>query len=197
MLAGAMGSALMGLTGCGGSGSSSPFDNPPLVTNQAGASGQNLCFAYFQKCVNPIFFATQASGNTCAATGCHDNASGTGGALRLFPTPVPPQPLVNLSDPSQVIRATDMYKNFYSAQGEVVFNSPTESRLLTKPRVQNVLHGGGLIFTSSQDLGVKRFEYWINHPAPAGQDEFGDACYAMFTPAGKVNYSDSVACNTD
>jgi hypothetical protein len=189
-----MGSALIGLTGCGGSGSSSPLDNPPLVSNQAGASGQSLCFAYFQKCVNPIFFATQASGNTCAATGCHDNTSGTGGALRLYQT----QALIALTDPPQAIRATDMYKNFYSAQGEVVLNSPAESRLLTKPRVLNVLHGGGLIFTSSQDLGVKRFEYWINHPAPAGQDEFGDACYAMFTPTGASTYtSDTTTCNTN
>ena len=37
-----------------------------------------------------------------------------------------------------------MYKNFYSAQGAVVLGSPTQSRLLTKPLVQGVLHGGGL-----------------------------------------------------
>jgi hypothetical protein len=195
LLAG-MTSAVVGLAGCGGSGGGNPLNNPPVISNQAGTSGQNLCFAYFQKCVNPIFFATQATGNTCAAAGCHDNANGTGGALRLFPTPVPP--LVDMSLSPQAIKATDMYKNFYSSQGEVVIGSPLESRLVTKPRVLNVLHGGGLIFTSDQDLGLKRFEYWINHPAPKGQDEFGAACYSMFTPSDPAAYPDTTtSCNTN
>ena len=65
-----------------------------------------------------------------------------------------------------------MYKNFYSAQGEVVFGSPTQSRLIAKPRLLGVLHGGGLIFENDQDPNVRLIQYWITHPMPAGQDEF-------------------------
>ena len=95
------------------------------------------------------------------------------------------QPL-DVTDPANTpdtIRATDMYKNFYSAQGSVVIGSTTQSRLLAKPLVQGVLHGGGLIFANDQDPNAKLIEYWITHPSPNGQDEFSTATYAMFTPA--------------
>jgi hypothetical protein len=72
-----------------------------------------------------------------------------------------------------VIRVSDMYKNFYSAQGEVVAGSPTQSRLLAKPLLLNVLHGGGLIFENTSDANALLIQYWISHPAPQGQDEFG------------------------
>jgi hypothetical protein len=76
-----------------------------------------------------------------------------------------------------------MYKNFYSAQGEVVVGAPTQSRLVQKPLLLNILHGGGQIFTSEQDPNIQRFEYWITHPMPDGQDEFSPAAATMFTPA--------------
>ena len=91
-----------------------------------------------------------------------------------------------------VIRGSDMYKNFYSAQGEVIVGSTTQSRLLLKPQLLGVLHGGGLIFPSATDPNVKLIEYWISHPAPQGQDEFSTATYAMFTPADPVTGT----CNT-
>ena len=188
----------LALASCGGS-SSNPFDNPTTVTNGAGStSGQKLSFAYFQKCINPIFLAQlpiQLNGttttNTCAGSGCHAAATGTGGAFRVVPTATD----VDVSDPANtadVIRASDMYKNFYSAQGEVVVGSTTQSRLLAKPQLQGVLHGGGLIFTSATDVNVKLIEYWISHPAPQGQDEFSTATYAMFTPADPTTGT----CNT-
>jgi hypothetical protein len=176
--------ALM-LAGCGGG---NPLDNPPTVQNPASAGGQKLSFVYFQKCIQPIFIARlqinqggAISTNTCAAAGCHDNVSGTGGALRLVGAAQP----VDLSNPANtvdVIRASDMYRNFYSAQGEVVFGAPLSSRLLTKPLLLNVLHGGGLIFTSQSDPNVRLIQYWITRPMPQGQDEFGSAANAMFTP---------------
>lgn len=185
-----------GLAGCGGG--ANPLDNPALVSNLASASGQRLSFAYFQKCVNPIFVAPlqiQLGGatsiNTCAGAGCHDNTSGTGGALRIVAAAQP----VNLNDPSvtvDAIRASDMYKNFYSAQGEVVVGSVTQSRLLAKPMLLNVLHGGGLIFASESDPNAVLIKYWISHPTPLGQDEFSSASYSMFTPADPV----SGTCNT-
>jgi hypothetical protein len=174
------------LAGCGGS---NPLDNPPDVQNPAGTTGQKLSFAYYQKCVHPIFLAPLQinqngviSTNTCAASGCHDTVTGTGGAFRVIPT----APLIDVTNPANtpdVIRASDMYKNFYSAQGETLLSSPLASRLIAKPLVLNVLHGGGQIFLNDQDPNVRRILYWITHPAPQGQDEFSAATYNMFTPA--------------
>lgn len=193
-LAGAM--LALAVAGCGGGGT--PFDNPPDVENPLATTGQKLSFAYFQKCINPILLARlqinqggQLSTNTCAASGCHDNTNGTGGALRI----VPGAPPVDLADPAntpEAIRATDMYKNFYSAQGSVVVGAPTQSRLLAKPLLLNMLHGGGLIFENDQDPNVRLIEYWISRPLAQGQDEFGSAGNGMFTPPDPVSGS----CNT-
>jgi hypothetical protein len=189
--------AMTQLASCGGGGSN-PFGNPPLVDNPAGTTGQKLSFVYFQKCINPIFLAQLqinvngvVSTNTCAGSGCHDNATGTGGAFRV----VPSAQAVDVTDPANtpdVIRTADIYKNFYSAQGEVVIGSPSQSRLLTKPQLLNVLHGGGLIFANNQDPNVRLIEYWISHPMPAGQDEFSAAGNALFTPADPATGT----CNT-
>jgi hypothetical protein len=184
----AAGTVLVALGGCGG-GSSNPLDNPPPVSNPGVASGQHLSYAYFQKCINPIFLAQlsiqvngKTSVNTCAGSGCHDSVTGTGGAFRVFPA----AQALDVTDPAAtpaVIRASDMYKNFYSAQGEVVLGSAAQSRLLAKPLLMGVLHGGGLIFLSEDDPNAKLIKYWISHPAPQGQDEFSAATYSMFTPA--------------
>ena len=184
------------LAGCGGGGN--PFDNPPDVNNPLGTTGQKLSFAYFQKCINPILLARlqinqggQVSTNTCAASGCHDNTNGTGGALRI----VPGAAAVDLADPGntpEAIRASDMYKNFYSAQGSVVIGQPTQSRLLAKPLLLNMLHGGGLIFDDEQDPNARLIAYWISRPVAQGQDEFGSAGNGMVTPPDPVSGS----CNT-
>ncbi|HEU0203687.1 MAG TPA: hypothetical protein VFR86_25025 [Burkholderiaceae bacterium] len=154
--------------GCGGS--SNPLDNPPNVENGAGAQGRRLSFAYYQRCINPIFLAN-IDNTTCAASGCHDNANGTGGAFRVIPGAATVD-LANAANTPDVIRASDMYKNFYSSQGSVVIGAPLESRLLNKPLVRGVLHGGGLILTSAQDPNARLIEFWINRPAAQGQDEF-------------------------
>ena len=174
------------LANCGGS-ASNPLDNPTTIANPEAPGGQRLSFAYFQKCINPIFIAQlpvpgSATTNTCAGSGCHDTATGTGGAFRV----VPAAQAVDVSDPlvtPAVIRQADIYKNFYSAQGEVVIGSTAQSRLLAKPLLLNVLHGGGLIFANENDANAKLIKYWISHPAPLGQDEFSTATYSMFTPA--------------
>jgi hypothetical protein len=54
----------------------------------------------------------------------------------------------------------------------VVFADPAESRLVTKPLVKGVLHGGGRIFADDQDADVKLILYWMSHPAAQGQNEF-------------------------
>ncbi len=179
--------AFLGLAGCGGSGN--PLDNPSTLQNGPLASNQRLAFAYFQYCVFPIFnlqlpiqFANgQTAVNTCAASGCHDNTNGTGGAFRVIPNAAP----IDLTDPANttdIIRASDMYKNFFSAQGEVVFGSTMQSRILAKPMVNGVLHGGGLIFANAQDANARKIQYWINNPVN-GQSEFSPTTFNMFTPA--------------
>ncbi len=189
--------AVLGLASCGG-GDSNPFGNPADVNNPPGVGGQKLSFAYFQKCINPIFLAQlqinvngTISTNTCAGSGCHDTTTGTGGAFRVVPAATAVD-LTNAANTPDVVRLTDMYKNFYSAQGEVVNGSLTQSRLLAKPRLLNVLHGGGLIFPNDQDPNVKLISYWISHPVPLGQDEFSAAASSMFTPADPVTGT----CNT-
>jgi hypothetical protein len=183
------------LSACGGGG---PLDNPPLVDNPAGARSQKLSFAYYQKCINPIFLAALqttlngvVSTDTCAGAGCHANATGTGGALRIIPEATAiTLPAAPAAPDAAQVRTTPMYRNFYSAQGEVVISAPAQSRLLTKPRLQNVLHGGGLIFESEQDPNFKRIQFWITHPQPQGQDEFSTVNDAvLFTPGTQ-------ACNT-
>ncbi len=176
------------LFGCGG-GSSNPLGNPPAVSNPAQVAGKTLSFAYFQRCINPIFLAQlqvqlggSTSTNTCASSGCHETTTGAGGALRL----IPGAQALDLSDPANtpgVIRASNMYKNFYSAQAAVVIGSTAQSRLLNKPLLRGVLHGGGLIFLTEDDPNAKLIKYWISRPAPLGQDEFSTATYSMFTPA--------------
>ena len=194
----ALGAALCVLfTACGG-GDGNPLGNPPSIQNPPATGGQKLSFAYFQKCINPVFLASLqinqggvVSTNTCASSGCHDNSTGTGGALRL----VQSAQAVNLADPANTpdaVRSSDMYKNFYSSQGSTVIGAPIQSRLLTKPLTLNVLHGGGVVFANQSDANARLIAYWIGRPMPQGQDEFSSAANTMFTPADPT----SGVCNT-
>jgi len=183
----------LALAACGGG---SPLDNAETIANPLGAGGQKLSFAYFQRCVNPVLnkpltvvINGVASVNTCASGGCHDNTTGTGGALRLQGA----APAVNLATDAATLRTSDMYKNYYSSLGETVVGTPDQSRLLNKPLVRGVLHGGGLIFGSVDDASAKLLRYWISRPMPQGQDEFSSAANTMFTPADPA----TGACNTE
>ncbi|WP_298825884.1 hypothetical protein [uncultured Piscinibacter sp.] len=177
---------------CGGG---NPLSNPDSVQNPPGTTGQKLSFVYFQRCINVIYDTPLQvdqngviSTNTCGSGGCHDTRTGTGGALRV----VPQANLVDLAASTvDEVRATDMYKNFYSSQGATVIGSPTQSRLLAKPLL-TVLHGGGQIFADMQDENARRIAYWISRPVPQGQDEFSVAGNSMFTPADP----ETGTCNT-
>lgn len=181
------------LAACGGGGA---LDNPPDVANPPGEQGQKLSYVYFQRCVNPVLKAQLrvvingvATVNTCASAGCHDNATGTGGALRLFGNAAAVDPALGAA----TVRASDMYKNYYSSLGETVVGSPDQSRIMNKPLVRGVLHGGGLIFEDVNTPEAKLIRYWISRPMPLGQDEFSAAANSMFTPADPV----TGVCNTD
>lgn len=190
----------LAVASCGGGDGSNPFDNAATVSNPTGTTnGQKLSFAYFQRCVMPILNAQLpvtingvTSINSCASSGCHDNANGTGGALRLTGSAALVD-LASAANTADVIRTTAMYRNFYSSQGETLIGAPLSSRLLNKPLVRTVLHGGGLIFADENDVNARIIRYWITRPMPAGQDEFSSAAANLFTPAD-VNTG---ACNTD
>lgn len=171
---------LLTLAACGGG---SPLDNADPIQNPAGSGGRKLSFRYFQACINPILLERISSAggtNRCADSGCHDNAAGTGGALRLFDVSAP----VDVdATAAEAIRTTDLYKNFYSSQGATVIGAPTQSRLFQKPLLLNVLHGGGQILASADDVRARRIAYWITHPMPESQDEFSAAGNALFDPA--------------
>jgi hypothetical protein len=174
--------AACALVACGGG---NPLDNPPSVANPAATGGQRLSFLYFQRCIQPMLdaalrvnIAGSISVNTCASGGCHDNRTGTGGALRLVGNPAP----VPAGASPEALRDTDLYRNFFSSQGETIVGQPGASRLLNKPLLRGVLHGGGLIFDSEDDDNARLLRYWISRPVPQGQDEFSRAAAAMFTP---------------
>ncbi len=174
--------AAAALVACGGG---SPLDNAPTLANPPGVSGQKLSYAYFERCVNevlktplPVNINGAISINTCASGGCHDNTTGTGGALRLLQSAAP---AASGATPAEV-RATDMYKNYYSSLGESVVGAPDDSRLLNKPLVRGVLHGGGVIFDRVDSPEAKVIRYWISRPMPPSQDEFGNSA-AMFDAA--------------
>jgi hypothetical protein len=178
------------LSACGGG---NPLDNAPDVVNTPGGGGQNLSFIYFQKCINPVLVAqlTLPSGGTgsCAASGCHDNANGTGGAFRMQ---ADAQPLDLAALTPDAARLTAMYRNFFSAQGSSLIGAPSGSKMMTKPLVQGVLHGGGQIFADANTPEALLLAYWISRPMPQGQDEFSNAAGSMFTPADPATGS----CNT-
>ena len=170
------------LAGCGGGG---PLGNPDEVSNPAATEGRHLSFTYFQACVHPVLSTPQAgpsggdSNNTCAAGGCHDSVTGTGGALRLAGTAAGVDPAL----PPEQVRATAMYRNFFSAQGVSVIGSPAASLLLAKPRLLNVLHGGGLVLAADSEA-ARRIAFWIARPMPPGQDEFSVAGLALLRTDG-------------
>jgi hypothetical protein len=177
-------SALATLSSCGGG---SALDNAATLNNPGRTGSQKLSFAYFQRCVNPVLVTPlpipgapppNTGTSTCAAGGCHDNITGTGGALRLVGGAVK----VNLADTPDSIRNSDMYKNYYSSLGNSVVGAPEQSALLNKPLVRGVLHGGGVVFGSADDLAARALRYWINRPVPEGQDEFSSSANSMFTP---------------
>jgi hypothetical protein len=192
------------LTACGGGGD--PLSNPGNVSNPVVSGGEALSFVYFQRCIFPIFLEqipiTQngvTSTNTCSGAGCHDSNTGTGGALRVI---VGAADITNAdilaaasATDLAVLQATDMYKNFYSAQGVTVFGSPLQSRLFEKPLVLGVLHGGGRIFASQDDAHAKLIAYWINHPVTSGS-EFSTSAYTMFTPALSTTDTTTWAAST-
>lgn len=188
------------LSGCGGGGN--PLDNPETIDNPGNTGGRRLSFLYFQYCVAPIFDmqltshvtdprtgAMTTTINTCSGSGCHAVGVSTGGSLTLAPGAAPraypatgPLPQSDIDAMRNAASPAPIYQNFISAQAAVVIGQPTQSLLLNKPLVRNVLHGGGVVFETTTDPHAQTIQFWLQRPMPQGQDEFSRSLESsMFT----------------
>lgn len=116
---------------------------------------QSLCIADFEACINPIFDGTlngSAGQVTCSASGCHNQAAGSGGAFKIFANAQP--------------GSTEMLANFFAAKSFANLDNPAQSKLLLEP-LQGVssisgTHTGGDIFPDSADQCYQAIFSWIS-----------------------------------
>lgn len=140
------------------------------IAIDAAPTGEQLCQEFFEACVapillNPIDVPSRGVSVTCAAEGCHDIASGSGGAFKLYRSAVP--------------ASDDMSANYLSARSFSNVSDPPLSRLLLEPLAgsDSVVgsHGGGDIFADPNDTRYQEIYYWITHP----QTIASEACPAL------------------
>jgi hypothetical protein len=120
-------------------------------------TGSTLCYADYQKCVNPIFDAViqgQKGPATCAAngTGCHAQPASSGGGFKIFQNAQPDSP--------------EMLANFYSTMSFANLPDPPNSKLLLKPDAAGRAffpHGGGNIFPTTTDVCYVAIKTWISN----------------------------------
>ena len=118
-------------------------------------SGQTLCVADFETCVNPILDASingRLGAVTCSASGCHDQAAGSGGAFKIFANAQP--------------ASNEMLANFFAAKAFGNLDSPPQSKLLLEP-LQGIssitgTHTGGDIFPDNSDACYQAIFDWIS-----------------------------------
>ncbi len=129
--------------------------NDDVSFEPVAASGETLCVADYQQCVNPIFDAVisgRTGQATCAASGCHDVGAGSGGAFKIFPGAQPDSP--------------EMLANFFAAKGFANLNDPDQSKVLLEP-LQGAFsvsgtHTGGDIFPATTDACYGAIRQWIS-----------------------------------
>ena len=122
---------------------------------QAQTASQSLCISNFEACVNPIFDAALNGGVgqiTCSASGCHDQAAGSGGAFKIFANAQP--------------GSSEMMANFFAAKSFSNLDDPAQSKLLLEP-LQGVFsitgtHTGGDIFPDTADQCYQAIFDWIS-----------------------------------
>ncbi|MCZ6687166.1 MAG: hypothetical protein O7C69_05640 [Gammaproteobacteria bacterium] len=122
---------------------------------QAQTASQSLCIANYEACVNPIFDATlngRAGQITCSASGCHDQAAGSGGAFKIFANAQP--------------GSSEILANFFAAKSFSNLDDPAQSKLLLEP-LQGVFsvtgtHTGGDIFPNTADQCYQAIVSWIS-----------------------------------
>lgn len=122
---------------------------------QQAQTAQSLCLADYEACVNPIFDGTlngSVGQVTCSASGCHNQAAGSGGAFKIFANPQP--------------GSTEILANFFAAKSFANLDNPAQSKLLLEP-LQGVssisgTHTGGDIFPDTTDQCYQTIFSWIS-----------------------------------
>lgn len=122
-------------------------------------SGQALCQEYYEICVNPILtqpLIVEGSNATvtCAGEGCHNIASGAGGAFKL----------TRVAEPG----SDAMTGNYIAAKSFTNVADPAVSKLLLEPLAGSSPtvggHGGGDLFADPNDSRYQEIYYWISNP---------------------------------
>ncbi len=137
------------------------------------ATGSTLCFADYQRCVDPIFHnVIHAQNGTISCTqgsGCHLAPNPSGGQFQL--------------DPNAQSDSMEMHNNFTTALQFVNFSNPSESFLLLKPsvagRVAGVGHAGGNVFPTETDACYVTIKTWISTQV---DDENSPSCGSCTAP---------------
>lgn len=133
------------------------------------ADNRTLCYADFELCVSPILDA-QLSGRagpvTCASSGCHDQAAGSGGAFKIYAQPAPD--------------TAEMLANFFAARAFANLNAPAQSKLLLEP-LQGVssitgTHTGGDILPTTGDACYVAIHDWISNQVEASDSSACGQC---------------------
>ncbi len=128
-------------------------------------TGQALCFADYQACVDPIFNG-HISGVSCSTSSCHDQGAGSGGGFKIFP---------NLSEGDP-----EMLANYFAARSFANLNEPDQSKLLLEPLQGSFgitgSHGGGNIFPDRNDLCYQVIRDWISHRVDDSNSESCGVC---------------------
>lgn len=144
---------------------------PEAGQQEAAATGKTLCVADFEMCVSPIFDAVidgRTGQTTCAAGGCHDQATGSGGAFKIFPHPA--------------AGSTQMMANFFAAKAFANLDSPADSKILLEPlQGQSSItgsHTGGDIFPDSGDACYSTLLHWISQRVDEDTSASCGACTA-------------------
>ena len=148
-----------------------------VVVTEADSDNRTLCYSDFELCVSPILDA-QLSGRagpaTCAASGCHDQASGSGGAFKIYAQATP--------------TSAQMLANYYAASAFANLDDPGQSKLLLEP-LQGVssitgTHTGGDIFPDTGDACYVAIHDWISNQVEASDS----------TACGQCTVPDTASC---
>ncbi len=142
-----------------------------VEVTEASSDNRTLCYADFEQCISPILDA-QLSGRagpaTCASSGCHDQAAGSGGAFKIFSQPAP--------------SSAEMLANYFAARAFANLDDPDQSKLLLEP-LQGVssitgTHTGGDIFPSTGDACYVAIHDWISNQVEASDSSACGQCVA-------------------
>ena len=151
-----------------------PARQPGHHHQHLGRCGAEAPFAYYQKCVNPILLellpiAGTAVTNTCAAGGCHDVNTGSGGALRINPRAA--EVVIGATPDAESLRCAAADRDVPQlppAQAQVVFaGARRQPPHQQAPGARRAAWGGRVFRDENDPLGAHLI-YWMSAPVPQG-----------------------------